>query len=184
MDADLFRPNDKSFLDLPRPIWLYVGRVAVEKGIDDFLALELPGSKLVVGDGPARARLEAAFPDARFLGFRHGEDLARHVAACDAFIFPSRTDTFGLVLLEAMACGLPVAAYPVTGPIDVVVNGVTGFLDQDLRSAALRCLSLDPAACRAHALQFSWEACTRQFRSALVATAPHTSVPAPVSPAG
>ena len=109
------------------------------------------------------------------MGFRHGEDLVRHVAACDAFIFPSRTDTFGLVLLEAMACGLPVAAYPVTGPIDVVVNGVTGFLDQDLRSAALRCLALDPAACRAHALQFSWEACTRQFRSALVAAPPHTS---------
>jgi glycosyltransferase involved in cell wall biosynthesis len=167
VDSDLFRPRDKRTLDLPRPVWLYLGRVAVEKGIDEFLRLDLPGSKLVIGDGPARAQLERAHPDAHFAGFQHGEELARHVAACDVFVFPSRTDTFGLVLLEAMACGLPVAAYPVTGPLDVVVNGVTGVLDEDLRAAALRCLDLDPAHCRAHALRYSWEACTRQFRSAL-----------------
>jgi glycosyltransferase involved in cell wall biosynthesis len=169
VDAHLFRPRDKDFLALPRPIWLYMGRVAVEKGIDDFLDLDLPGTKLVVGDGPARESLERRHPDARFVGFKHGEELARHVAAADVFVFPSRTDTFGLVLLEAMASGLPVAAYPVTGPVDVVVPGVTGFLDEDLRSAALRCLALDSVACREHALQYSWEACTRQFRAALAA---------------
>jgi glycosyltransferase involved in cell wall biosynthesis len=184
VDAELFRPRDKSFLAWPRPIWLYLGRVAVEKGIGDFLRLDLPGTKLVVGDGPARAKLQVEFPEARFVGFRHGDDLARHVGACDAFVFPSRTDTFGLVLLEAMACGLPVAAYPVTGPVDVVVDGVTGVLDEDLRSAALRCLSLDPDSCRAHALQYSWEACTQQFRSALASIPSRTVVPAVVTPTG
>ncbi len=167
VDSELFRPRDKGFLSLPRPVWLYFGRVAAEKGVEDFLRLDLPGTKLVVGDGPARQSLATRFPDAKFVGYKHGEDLARHVAACDVFVFPSRTDTFGLVLLEAMACGLPVAAYPVTGPIDVVANGVTGALDTDLRSAAVAALKLDPAACRAHALGYSWAACTRQFVSAL-----------------
>ncbi len=167
VDSTLFRPREKSFLDLPRPIWLYFGRVSVEKGIEDFLRLDLPGTKLIVGDGPARPSLAQRFPGARFVGLRHGEDLARHVAACDAFVFPSRTDTFGLVLLEAMACGLPVAAYPVTGPIDVVAHGVTGMLDENLRAAALASLQLDPRACREHALAYSWEASTRQFINAL-----------------
>jgi glycosyltransferase involved in cell wall biosynthesis len=167
VDSELFRPGDKQFLPLPRPIWLYLGRVAVEKGIEDFLRLDLPGSKLVVGDGPARAELAARFPQANFVGFRHGEDLSRHIAASDVFVFPSRTDTFGLVLLEAMACGVPVAAYPVTGPIDVVVDGHTGVLDEDLQRAAKAALELDPVACRAHALGYSWEACTRQFVAAL-----------------
>jgi glycosyltransferase involved in cell wall biosynthesis len=172
VDSDRFRPRDKAFLDLPRPLWLYLGRVAVEKGIADFLRLDLPGTKVVVGDGPARARLQAEHPEVCFVGFRHGEDLARHVAACDVLVFPSRTDTFGLVLLEAMACGLPVAAYPVTGPVDVVVDGVTGVLDEDLRTAALRCLELDPSECRTHALGYSWAACTEQFRAALAPLSP------------
>jgi glycosyltransferase involved in cell wall biosynthesis len=167
VDSQLFRPGDKQFLQLPRPVWLYLGRVAVEKGIEDFLRLDLPGSKLVVGDGPARAELAMQFPQANFVGFKHGEDLARHISASDVFVFPSRTDTFGLVLLEAMACGVPVAAYPVTGPIDVVVDGRTGVLDEDLQRAAMAALELDPAACRAHALGYSWEACTRQFVAAL-----------------
>jgi glycosyltransferase involved in cell wall biosynthesis len=167
VDSELFQPGDKQFLQLPRPVWLYLGRVAVEKGIEDFLRLDLPGSKLVVGDGPARAGLAAQFPQAHFVGFKHGEDLARHIAAADVFVFPSRTDTFGLVLLEAMACGVPVAAYPVTGPIDVVVDGRTGVLDEDLERAAMAALELEPAACRAHALGYSWEACTRQFVAAL-----------------
>ncbi len=167
VDSELFRPRDKAFLSLPRPIWLYLGRVAVEKGIEDFLALELPGTKLVIGDGPARAALERQYPAAQFVGYKHGEDLARHVAACDVFVFPSRTDTFGLVLLEAMACGLPVAAYPVTGPIDVVKPGVTGILDEDLELAALQALDLEPDDCREHALGYSWESCTRQFVNAL-----------------
>jgi len=176
VDSELFRPGDKQFLQLPRPVWLYLGRVAVEKGIEDFLRLELPGSKLVVGDGPARAELAAQFPQAHFVGFKHGEDLARHIAASDVFVFPSRTDTFGLVLLEAMACGVPVAAYPVTGPIDVVVDGRTGVLDEDLERAAMAALELDPAACRAHALGYSWEACTRQFVAALAQPPGSTAV--------
>jgi glycosyltransferase involved in cell wall biosynthesis len=167
VDSELFRPGDKQFLSLPRPIWLYLGRVAVEKGIEDFLILDLPGSKMVVGDGPARAELAARFPQANFVGFKHGDDLSRHIAASDVFVFPSRTDTFGLVLLEAMACGVPVAAYPVTGPIDVVVDGRTGVLDEDLQRAAQAALKLDPADCRAHALRYSWQACTGQFVAAL-----------------
>jgi len=172
VDTELFRPRDKLFLDLPRPVWLYFGRVSVEKGIEDFLRLDLPGTKLVVGGGPAAQELRRRHPDAVFRGYRHGEDLSAHIAASDVFVFPSRTDTFGLVLLEAMACGIPVAAYPVTGPVDVVVDSVTGILSEDLRGAALAALQLDPAACRAHALQHSWEASTRQFLAAL-APVPH-----------
>ena len=167
VDTEVFRPRGKDFLDLPRPIWLYFGRVSVEKGIEDFLRLDLSGTKLVVGDGPACEHLRRRYPKVVFAGYRYGEDLAAHVAASDVFVFPSRTDTFGLVLLEAMACGVPVAAYPVTGPIDVVIDGVTGALNEDLRAAALAALDLDPDACRAHALQHSWAACTRQFLNAL-----------------
>lgn len=163
VDTQLFRPRPKAFLDLPRPIWLYFGRVSVEKGIDDFLRLDLPGTRLVVGDGPALAELRQRYPAVVFAGFRYGEDLASHVAAADVFVFPSRTDTFGLVLLEAMACGVPVAAYPVTGPVDVVVDGVTGVLREDLRAAALAALEIDPRACREHALRYTWEAATQQF---------------------
>ena len=168
VDTDLFRPRDKAFLDLPRPVFLYFGRLAVEKGVEDFLRLDLPGTKLVVGDGPAAAALSAHFPEAVFAGVRHGDDLAAHIAASDVFVFPSRTDTFGLVLLEAMACGIPVAAYPVAGPVDVVVDGVTGVLGEDLRGAALGALQLDPDACRKHALQHSWAAATTQFLASLV----------------
>jgi glycosyltransferase involved in cell wall biosynthesis len=172
VDVSLFKPRDKRFLDSPRPIAMYVGRVAVEKNIEAFLKLELPGTKVVVGDGPARAELEAKYPNAKFVGFKFGEELASHVAAADVFVFPSRTDTFGLVLLEAMACGVPVAAYPVTGPIDVVTRGVTGELDEDLGAAALAALKLDPNQCRAYALANTWETATRQFLSHL---APRTA---------
>jgi glycosyltransferase involved in cell wall biosynthesis len=175
VDTELFRPRDKAFLDLPRPIWLYFGRVSVEKGVEEFLRLDLPGTKLVVGDGPATADLRRRHPDAVFAGYRHGDELAAHVAAADVFVFPSRTDTFGLVLLEAMACGIPVAAFPVSGPIDVVVDGVNGVLDEDLRRAALAALSIDPAACRAHALRYSWSAATRQFIANLAAREARTS---------
>ncbi len=163
VDVGLFRPRSKDYLAWPRPLSLYCGRVAVEKSIEDFLRLDLPGTKVVVGDGPARAQLEAEYPDVKFVGYRFGEELAQHVAAADVFVFPSRTDTFGLVLLEAMACGLPVAAYPVTGPIDVVINGTTGVLSEDLRAAVLAALKLDPSDCRQHALGYTWEAATRQF---------------------
>ena len=177
VDVNLFKPRDKAFLDLPRPIAMYVGRVAVEKNIEAFLKLDLPGTKVVVGDGPARAELEAKYPTAKFVGYKYGEELASHVAAADVFVFPSRTDTFGLVLLEAMACGVPVAAYPVTGPIDVVTQGVTGELNEDLRAATLAALKLDPQQCRAYALTNTWENATRQFLSHLAPRAVTQPVP-------
>ena len=169
VDTELFRPRpevkgkDGPFGHLPGPIFLYVGRVAVEKNIEAFLALDLPGSKAVVGDGPQLDEMKRRFPDVHFAGARFGEDLARHYAAGDVFVFPSRTDTFGLVLLEALASGLPVAAYPVSGPNDVIGDSPAGVLNTDLGLAAEAALRLDPAACRTHALGFSWEACARQF---------------------
>ncbi len=163
VDLELFRPDERADLDLPRPIHLYVGRVAVEKNIGAFLALKLPGSKVVIGDGPQLAALKAQHSDVHFLGAKFGTDLARHVAAADVFVFPSLTDTFGLVMLEAMACGLPVAAFPVAGPKDVVREGEVGALDWDLAKAVERAITLPRAACRLYAQGFSWEAATRQF---------------------
>lgn len=168
VDTDLFKPRDKHFLDLPRPIAVYVGRVSVEKNLDAFMTMPWCGSKLVVGDGPDRQRLQAAHPQVAFAGYRFGEDLAAHLAAADVMVFPSLTDTFGLVNLEAMACGVPVAAFPVAGPIDVVEDGVTGALDWDLGAAALRALQIDPGACRDRALRSDWNASTRQFETNLV----------------
>ncbi len=167
VDTALFRPRDKDFLPGPRPIHLYMGRVSVEKNIQAFLDLELPGSRYVVGGGPDLARLQQRYPDVRFTGFRQGEELARTLAAADVFVFPSRTDTFGLVMLEAMACGVPVAAYPVTGPLDVVDDGVTGALHEDLGVAVRRALRVDPAACLAHACRHTWQRSARQFRAHL-----------------
>lgn len=159
VDTGLFHPRAGDFYDLERPIFLYAGRVAAEKNIEAFLGLDLPGSKVVVGDGPARARLQAKHPGVHWAGMRVGEDLAEHYAGADVFVFPSNTDTFGVVMLEAFASGLPVAAYPVTGPVDVVEHGVTGFLDEDLATACRRALELDPGVCRAHALTLSWRRC-------------------------
>ena len=145
-----------------------MGRVATEKNVQAFLDLDLPGTRYVVGDGPALEEFRSAHPDVVFTGYKFGEELAQHLASADVFVFPSRTDTFGLVLLEAMACGVPVAAYPVTGPIDVVDNGVTGVLSEDLGQAARAALELDRAACRRHALENTWEAATGQFFDNLV----------------
>jgi len=169
VDTEMFRPRPEvkgaggPFAGLAGPVFLYVGRVAVEKNIEAFLALDLPGAKAVVGDGPLLDEMRRRHPEVHFAGARFGEDLARHYAAADVFVFPSRTDTFGLVLLEALASGLPVAAYPVPGPLDVIGASPAGILDEDLAGAARRALEIDPDLCRAHALTFSWAASTRQF---------------------
>jgi glycosyltransferase involved in cell wall biosynthesis len=163
VDAALFRPRPDADLGLPRPVFLTVARLAVEKNIEAFLALDLPGTKVVVGDGPARVDLARRFPDAVFLGARRGEDLASAYAAADVFVFPSRTDTFGLVLLEALASGVPVAAFPVAGPRDVLAGAPVAALDADLRAACLKALTLSREQCRAFALGKTWEASARSF---------------------
>ena len=172
VDHTLFRPRAERIFDLPGPIFLYVGRVAVEKNIEAFLRLDLPGTKLVVGDGPSLKGLKAAYPAVTFLGARHGEELARLFASADVFVFPSRTDTFGLVLLEALASGTPVAAYPVTGPIDVIGKAPVGVLHEDLRTAALKALDIPREASRAYAEQFSWARSTEQFLAHLPVISP------------
>jgi glycosyltransferase involved in cell wall biosynthesis len=163
VDTQRFRPREDRMLGEDGPVLLYVGRVAVEKSIEEFLRLDVPGRKVVVGTGPQLEALSAAYPDVRFMGMRTGEELALCYASADVFVFPSRTDTFGVVLLEAMASGVPVAAYPVTGPVDVVRDGVSGALDQDLGAAVRRALTLDHGTVRAHALEFSWESAARLF---------------------
>ena len=169
VDLDKFRPGEGDpWAGLPRPIFLYAGRVAIEKNIEAFLALDLPGSKVVVGGGPALEGLKQKFPLVTFTGYRENGALARSYAGADVFVFPSRTDTFGLVLLEALASGTPVAAFPVTGPIDVVTDVRVGALNEDLRTACLKALDCDRTACREHAEAWSWDACVAQFRAALV----------------
>jgi glycosyltransferase involved in cell wall biosynthesis len=172
VDTELFRPDDPAMLDLPGPIFMTVGRVAIEKNLEAFLALDLPGTKVVIGDGPQRAELERRYPNARFLGEKTGRDLTSHLAAADVFVFPSRTDTFGVVQLEALACGTPVAAFPVTGPLDVIADHPIGALDADLRSACLRALDVSRLACRSFALERSWENSARQFIGNLSALQP------------
>ena len=164
VDPSLFDPTMRG--DLPefkRPIFLSVGRVAQEKNLPAFLSLNLPGSKVVVGEGPALASLRRRFPDAHFLGKRENGVLARLYASADVFVFPSRTDTFGLVMLEALASGLPVAAFPVPGPLDVINGSGAGVLDDNLRRAALGALDVSRDRCREHALSFSWARCAQQF---------------------
>lgn len=167
VDTGLFTPRP-SVLDLPRPILLTVGRVAVEKNLEAFLKLDLPGTKVVVGDGPQRAELARRYPAARFLGARTGDALAEIYASADVFVFPSLTDTYGNVMQEALASGVPVAAFPVPGPIDVVADPTIAALDADLAQAILRALTLDRTRCRLVAEGRSWEAAARQFAAALV----------------
>jgi glycosyltransferase involved in cell wall biosynthesis len=162
VDARQFHPRAVD-LGLPRPVFLCVGRVAVEKNLEAFLELDLPGSKVIVGDGPARAVLARKYPQTVFLGARQGEALAEAYAAADVFVFPSRTDTFGLVLLEALASGLPVAAFPVTGPRDVIGAAPVGALNDDLRAACLSALEISPQACLEFAARHTWEASARAF---------------------
>lgn len=164
VDETLFRPRPDNVLDpLPHPVFLFVGRLAVEKNVEAFLKLDLPGSKVVVGNGPLQARLAAAYPDAHFLGALCGEKLAQVYASADVFVFPSLTDTFGIVLLEALASGVPVAAFPVTGPLDVIGDSGTGVLADDLRQAALGALNISRERCRKHAVNFTWKESARQF---------------------
>lgn len=162
VDTELFRPRGGD-LCLPKPVFLCVGRVAVEKNLEAFLELDLPGTKVIVGDGPARAALAQTYRDAVFLGALHGEALAQVYAAADVFVFPSRTDTFGLVLLEALASGLPVAAFPVAGPRDVIGTAPVGVLSEDLRAACFGALQIRREACVEFAARHTWEACAKTF---------------------
>ena len=168
VDTDLFKPDQPAPLQLPRPILMNVGRIAVEKNLPAFLRLKTPGTKVVVGEGPERKRFEKEFPDVVFLGPRLGSELASLYAAADVFVFPSFTDTFGLVMLESLACGTPVAAYPTAGPSDVITSSEVGTLDLDLRQAIERSLSLNRQACRDFALQHSWDRSTEVFMQNIV----------------
>jgi 1,2-diacylglycerol 3-alpha-glucosyltransferase/glucuronosyltransferase len=168
VDMDTFQPRDKGWLNLPRPVHLYVGRVALEKGLAEFLDLALEGSKLVVGRGPQLDELRARYPDVHFTGYRENGELARTYAAADVFVFPSRTDTFGLVMLEALASGVPVAAFPVPGPLDVIGDSGAGVLDEELGRAIAGALRIDPARCREHAGRFSWLVCAERLLGQLV----------------
>lgn len=173
VDLGAFTPGARDRLDdSPRPIFLYVGRVAIEKNIEAFLRLDLPGTKWVVGEGPLRAQLERRHPEVRFAGIQSTSELARIYRSADVFVFPSLTDTFGLVMLEAMACGTPVAAFPVTGPVDVIRHSQAGVMDHDLRVACLKALQIPRSVPRAWAEQFSWDASIREFEAALVAMRP------------
>src|SRR5579863_4083575 len=162
VDSTLFHPRDAD-LGLPRPVFLCVGRVAVENNLEAFLDLDLPGTQVIVGDGPARASLMRLYPDAVFLGAQQGEVLARSYAAADVFVFPSRTDTFGLVLLEALASGTPVAAFPVAGPRDVIGQAPVGVLNDDLQAACLEALRISRQDCLEFAARYTWEASARAF---------------------
>ncbi|MEG6509242.1 glycosyltransferase family 1 protein [Methyloligella sp. 2.7D] len=162
VDTELFRPRPvRLFGD--EPVFLYVGRVAVEKNIEAFLELDLPGQKVVTGGGPQLAELQKKYPSATFTGPKHGEELAEIYASADVFVFPSLTDTFGLVLLEALASGVPVAAFPVCGPKDIITDPAVGALSENLKDAILKAMKLDRAAARSHALTYSWERAAEQF---------------------
>jgi glycosyltransferase involved in cell wall biosynthesis len=163
VDIDLFRPDRAIDLGFPRPVFMTVGRVAVEKNLEAFLSLDLPGTKVIVGTGPQEAELKRKFPETKFLGMLDNGILAAHLAGADVFVFPSLTDTFGIVQLEALASGVPIAAFPVTGPKDVVADHPIGVLHEDLAVACRGALSISREACRAFALNYSWENSARQF---------------------
>lgn len=165
VDTEMFRPDRAIDIGLKRPIFMTIGRVAVEKNLDAFLALDLPGSKAIIGRGPEEDRLKKQYPDTTFFGSLSDENLASHLAAADVFVFPSRTDTYGVVQLEALACGVPVAAFPVTGPIDVIAGHPIGVLNEDLKAACLDALNISHETCREFALTRSWDSSAKQFLS-------------------
>lgn len=167
VDTSLFSPDEKEELENERPIFMYMGRVSTEKNIEAFLKLDLPGTKYVVGDGPQRKSLERKYPDAVFTGYKFGKELARHIAAADVFVFPSLTDTFGLVMLEANACGVPVATYPSQASHTVIKPGVNGVISEDLKEACLKALELSRERVREAALERTWQKTTEQFISHL-----------------
>jgi len=175
-DHRLFRPVRRDAISAPRPILLYAGRLAVEKGIDDFVKLRSTGTKVFVGDGPERERLQRLAPDALFTRYLHGEVYARHLASADVLVFPSRTDTFGLVMIEAIACGTPVAAYNVASPVDVVREGITGCLAASLERAVAGALRLDRGKVAEASHSFSWRYAADQFLEWLVPCAPRAVV--------
>ena len=167
VDIAAFKPEPRQEVGGLRPIWLYAGRLAIEKNVKAFLDLDLPGTKWVVGGGPQLRELRRRYKDAHFFGSVDSQELVHRYAQADCFVFPSRTDTFGLVMVEALASGVPVAAYPVPGPLDVVTSPKVGALNEDLRAACLAAIACQPADCRAHAESFTWAQCARQFRDTL-----------------
>jgi len=184
VDLDAFQPRGEEsplVAGLPHPRFLYVGRVSVEKNLEGFLNLDLPGTRIVAGEGPALARLQKRFPDVRFAGILSRDQLATLYSSVDVFVFPSRTDTFGLVMLEALACGTPVAAFPVQGPIDVVGDSDVACLSDDLRTAALRALRIPRERCRVHAQRFSWRAASEQFVALQAPSSSGGGISAPLS---
>ena len=159
--------GQRGWESMPRPVFVYLGRIAREKNVEDFLRADLPGTKILIGDGPDRKKLAKKYPEAQFLGYRKGKDLASTLCECDVLVMPSKTETFGLVVLEALACGVPVGAYPVMGPKDILTNSVDGYLDTDLARAAKNCLHVDRTRCRETALRYDWEKATEVFLSHL-----------------
>jgi glycosyltransferase involved in cell wall biosynthesis len=168
VDRNMFNSSQRSDPPYPKPILLCVSRASAEKGLDDFCALTTPGTKIIVGDGPYLPELKKKYPDVIFVGYKQGKDLAQHYADADVFVFPSKTDTFGVVMLEAMACGTPVAAYPITGPIDVIRPGVNGEMADDLNIAIKKCFSLDRFTVEHSSQDYSWSACTDVFENNLI----------------
>ena len=168
VDTNLFTRVERPSSELQKPVFVYMGRLSPEKSVEEFLSLSLPGSKLVIGDGPQRASLEQTYgKTAHFVGYKKGQELVELLSAADVMVFPSRTETFGLVIVEALACGVPVAAHDVMGPNDILTDGVDGYLDEDLADAAMRCLALRPEDCRATALRYSWERSAQVFTNLL-----------------
>ncbi|MBX9879567.1 MAG: glycosyltransferase family 1 protein [Candidatus Obscuribacterales bacterium] len=163
VDTERFKPRENRFLQVKSPKFLYVGRVMIEKNVEAFLKLDLPGTKIVVGDGVLRKELEERYPEVHFVGVKSGEELAKFYAAADVFVFPSLTDTFGLVMLEALAAGVPVAAFPVTGPVDVITSEKVGCLDEDLEKAVMTAMHLSPKDCRDYALENTWAKSAERF---------------------